>query len=90
MSIEAYFDADWPTGAATMVANPVFHARCKHIEIDQCFVRDQILNNEVLVRYVPSVDQIIDVLTKAFPKDRFHYLKTKLKVVSTPFCLGGG
>uniref|UniRef100_A0A803NKS9 Reverse transcriptase Ty1/copia-type domain-containing protein n=1 Tax=Cannabis sativa TaxID=3483 RepID=A0A803NKS9_CANSA len=75
--------------AAALAANPVFHARCKHIEIDQHFVRDQILNLEVSVRYVPSVDQVADILTKILPKDRFHYLKAKLKVVSSSFHLRG-
>ncbi|XP_062080127.1 uncharacterized protein LOC133784871 [Humulus lupulus] len=63
-------------GVAALAANPVFHARCKHIEIDQHFVRDQTLDNEVSVRYVPSVDQIADVLTKPLPKDSlglYHY-----------------
>lgn len=43
-------------GVASSAANPIFHARYKHIEIDQHFVRDQILNHELSIRYVPSID----------------------------------
>uniref|UniRef100_A0A803P3U6 Integrase catalytic domain-containing protein n=1 Tax=Cannabis sativa TaxID=3483 RepID=A0A803P3U6_CANSA len=76
-------------GAAALAAYLIFHARCKHIEIDQHFVRDQILNKELDVSYVPTVDQVADIFTKALPKERFKYLRSKLKVVSTPFRLRG-
>ena len=76
-------------GAASLATNPIFHARCKHIEIDQHFVRDQLLAHELEVRYVPTVDQLADIFTKSLSTDRFLYLKDKLKIVSTPFRLRG-
>uniref|UniRef100_A0A803QHY2 Uncharacterized protein n=1 Tax=Cannabis sativa TaxID=3483 RepID=A0A803QHY2_CANSA len=40
----------------SLAANPVFHARCKHIEIDLHFARDQILAHQLALQYVPSLD----------------------------------
>ncbi|KAM6566078.1 hypothetical protein CsatA_025206 [Cannabis sativa] len=74
---------------AALAANPVFHARCKHIEIDLHFLRDQILAKQLSVRYVPSLDQAADILTKPLTTDRFNYLKSKLQMASSPFRLRG-
>lgn len=42
--------------AAALARNHVSHARTKHIEIDIHFVRDQVLANQLDIRYAPSVD----------------------------------
>lgn len=67
--------------ASALAANPVFHARTKHIEIDVHFIRDKVLAKELDVRYVPSSDQIADCLTKSLPQHRFEELRFKLGVM---------
>ena len=70
--------------ASALAANPVFHARTKHIEVDVHFVRDRVLAKQLEVRFVHSHDQIADCLTKALSHSRFEFLRTKLDIVFRP------
>ena len=51
-------------GATYLTANPVFHYGTKHIVIDFHFVREQVANGALVVRFISSNDQLTDVLTK--------------------------
>ena len=70
-------------GATYLSANPVFHARMKHIEIDFHFVREQVAAQRLRVCVISSQDQTADLLTKALPKQRFQLLRFKLNVLPT-------
>lgn len=50
-------------GATLLTANPVFHARTKHIEVDFHFVREKVALGALEVRFVLSADQTADVFT---------------------------
>jgi hypothetical protein len=54
-------------GAVYLSANPVFHARTKHIEIYFHFVRERVADNRLDIKFVSSKDQVADGFTKALP-----------------------
>jgi hypothetical protein len=44
--------------------NPVFHDKSNHIEIKYHYIQDMVQRKEVLVMYLPTVQQVVDILTK--------------------------
>ena len=67
-------------GATYLSANPVFHARAKHIEIDFHFVRERVAQKQLQVRLIPSKDQLADGFTKALPIHKFEEFKHNLNL----------
>jgi histone deacetylase 1/2 len=52
-------------GATYLTANPVFHARTRHIGIDFYFVRERVAAKKLAIKFISSKDQIADGFTKA-------------------------
>jgi hypothetical protein len=70
--------------AQALATSPIFHARTKHIVVDYHFVREKVLNRDILLKFISTHDQVADLFTKSLQSAQFLALKSKLLVVSTP------
>lgn len=50
--------------AIAIAKNPEFHDRTKHIDVRYHFLRQKVDSEEILLTYLPTDDQVADVLTK--------------------------
>ena len=73
--------------AAQLAHNPVFHSRAKHIELDLHSIREKVLRRELNICYIPSSDQIADILTKYLSTSLYCSLRSKLSVLPRPLRL---
>eukprot|EP00253_Pinus_taeda_P010447 PITA_10447 len=61
--------------------NLMFHDRSKHIKIEYRHLRDCVQKGIMELPYIPTREQISDILTKAFARSSFFHHKDKLGVV---------
>jgi hypothetical protein len=69
-------------GTIAMAKNPVQHARTKHIDIRHHYVREQVHQGAVELKYLPTKEMIADVLTKALPKPQFNILSKEIGMIA--------
>ena len=65
--------------------NPVFHDRSKRIEIRYHFIRDYVQRGAVRLQYVPTDEQVANILTKSLGRGKHVYFRDKLEVVKNTF-----
>ena len=64
--------------AINLTKNSILHSRIKHIEVRYYFIRDHMQNNDIMLEFVPTENQIVDIFTKPLNEERFCIIRKQL------------
>ena len=70
------------TGALDLAENPAHHARMKHIQVRAHFIREQVKNSTITLKYVPTAEMKADGFTKPLPGPKHQSFLKQLGMVS--------
>ena len=68
-----------------LTENLILHDRSKNISIIYHFIRDYVQKGVVKLEYIPTDEQVADILTKALPRGKHVYFRDKMGVVRNTF-----
>ena len=58
--------------------NPIQHDKTKHVEIDRQSIKEKLETGVLCMPFVPTTQQIANILTKGLIKPNFEFLTSKL------------
>ena len=70
------------TSSISLRKNPVMHSKTKHIPIKYHFLREQVVEQNIILDYINTKEQIDDIFTKPLPREAFEHLHQNMGVIS--------
>ena len=67
--------------AISMCKNPQYHGRAKHIDIRHHYIREQVSNKMIEVKYCPTDKMAADIFTKGLTREQFCRLREKIGIL---------
>jgi len=64
-----------------LAETPVFHARTKHIEVHYHYIREKVIEGEIIIVSTKTEEQTADILTKSLNKAKFEKFREALGMV---------
>jgi transposase InsO family protein len=64
--------------AIKLIYNPVYHKKTKHIDVKYNFIREKVCQGLIQIKYVPSCEQLADILTKALSIVKFESIRDQI------------
>ena len=68
-------------GTIELTKNPKFHNRTKHIDVSYHFVREQVDNKVISVKYCRTEDMLADITMKGLSKIQFERFRDMLGLI---------
>jgi hypothetical protein len=67
-------------GAIFLASNPAQEHRSKHIDIQYHYIRECVEEKKVILHFVPTTEQIADIMTKCLSYDKFKKFRNQLGI----------
>ena len=71
------------TAILNLIGNQTFSARTKHVALRLFYIRELVKEEKISIHYVPTQDNLADIGSKHFNKQRHKYLINKIKNFGT-------
>jgi len=82
------FTLDIPTplnidnqSAISISKNPEHHGRMKHLDLRFYWLRDAVHDEMIQPVYIPTKEQVADILTKALPSEQVKYCRDHMSIL---------